>query len=188
MYHLVHVDDESHVVTWGVNENETIWLGRFLVMSLLIDADYIVYKCVQLPPKKTLTSEMMSSWSRADSQMRCVLSSVIWANISNDMGIFDDSVLFFSSSRNFRKEIAPDYKGHRQRKKPCGYRRVINELSLKLITVVIEDGLEADDALGIYATAHPAISFVVLTRIFVRYLEIFTTSRTKWSRSHLKKV
>ena len=73
-------------------------------------------------------------------------------NIANDLGCFDDSILFFSSARNFRKDIAPDYKGHRQRKKPCGYRRVIEALK-EDFHVVTEDGLEADDLLGIYATA-----------------------------------
>ena len=45
-------------------------------------------------------------------------------------------------------------KGHRNRKKPCGYKRAINALKLSY-EVIIMDELEADDALGIYATANP---------------------------------
>ena len=63
-------------------------------------------------------------------------------------------VLFFSDSKNFRKKIYPEYKGHRNRKKPCGYRRVISELS-KYYEVIRLPELEADDAMGIYATANP---------------------------------
>ena len=62
-------------------------------------------------------------------------------------------ILFFSDSKNFRKKIYPDYKGHRNRKKPCGYRRVITELG-KSYEVIRLPELEADDAMGIYATAH----------------------------------
>ena len=46
------------------------------------------------------------------------------------------------------------YKGHRNRKKPCGYKRVIRELE-KEYEVIRMDTLEADDALGIYATQNP---------------------------------
>ena len=62
--------------------------------------------------------------------------------------------LFFSDSTNFRKTIQPAYKGHRNRKKPCGYKRVINQLKTEY-EVIVMPTLEADDALGIYATEHP---------------------------------
>ena len=63
-------------------------------------------------------------------------------------------ILFFTSPNNFRKKILPEYKGHRQRKKPCGFKRVIQELK-KQYRVILKDTLEADDALGIYATKYP---------------------------------
>ena len=44
--------------------------------------------------------------------------------------------------------------GHRNRKKPCGYKRAIRALSEEY-EVIKMDWLEADDALGIYATRHP---------------------------------
>ena len=45
----------------------------------------------------------------------------------------------------------PEYKGHRNRKKPCGYKRVIKALKDNYEVIVMPE-LEADDALGIYAT------------------------------------
>jgi DNA polymerase-1 len=103
-------------------------------VSLLIDADYIVYKCCA-------ATESEIDWG----------DDVI---IANDLGHFDDSILFFSDSTNFRKSLYPDYKGHRNRKKPCGYKRVINKLK-EDYTVVVIPTLEADDAIGIYATKEP---------------------------------
>ena len=65
-----------------------------------------------------------------------------------------EMILFFSDSRNFRKEICADYKGHRNRKKPCGYKRVIKELGNRYEVIKLPT-LEADDAMGIYATDYP---------------------------------
>ena len=48
----------------------------------------------------------------------------------------------------------PEYKGHRNRKKPCGYKRVINKLKTEYEVIVMPE-LEADDAMGIYATQNP---------------------------------
>ena len=46
------------------------------------------------------------------------------------------------------------YKGHRNRKKPCGYKRVINKLKTEFDVIIMPE-LEADDAMGIYATQYP---------------------------------
>ena len=119
-------------------------------MSLLIDADFIVYKsCAATETEIDFGDDLIvvtSNFSDAYSMVERELSS-----IANDLGCFDDSILFFSDSVNFRKSIDPDYKGHRNRKKPCGYRRVINKLKEEYNVVVMPE-LEADDALGIYAT------------------------------------
>lgn len=119
-------------------------------MSLLIDADFIVYKC-------TAGAETEIDWgddvilvtSKFSEAYRMVERELY--RIASDLGCFDDSILFFSDSVNFRKSIDPTYKGHRNRKKPCGYRRVIEALK-KEYHVVVMPTLEADDALGIYAT------------------------------------
>ena len=122
-------------------------------MSLLIDADYIVYKCCAATETEidfgedliVVTSNFSDAYGMVEREL---------ASIANDLGCFDDSILFFSDSVNFRKSIDPAYKGHRNRKKPCGYKRVINKLKEEY-QVVIMPTLEADDALGIYATKEP---------------------------------
>jgi len=119
-------------------------------MSLLVDADYIVYKsCAANETEIDFGEDLIvvtSNFSDAYGMVERELAS-----IANDLGCFDDSILFFSDSINFRKAIDPAYKGHRNRKKPCGYKRVINKLKEEY-PVVVMPTLEADDALGIYAT------------------------------------
>jgi DNA polymerase-1 len=122
-------------------------------VSLLIDADYTVYKnCAAAETEIDFGEDVIvvtSKFSEALDKVRRDLFS-----IATDLGCFDDSILFFSDSVNFRKTIDPSYKGHRNRKKPCGYKRVINALKEEF-PVVVMPTLEADDAIGIYATKEP---------------------------------
>lgn len=119
-------------------------------MSLLIDADYLVYKaCVACETEIDFGEDIIVVTSRFSDAYNAVLNEL--NNIASDLGYFDDSILFFSDSVNFRKSIDPNYKGHRNRKKPCGYKRVIHKL-YEDFPVVVMPTLEADDAIGIYAT------------------------------------
>lgn len=120
-------------------------------MKLLIDADYIVYKCCA-------AAESEIDWGDDVILVTSQFSDAMRA-VQNDLDkikkeFFDPTlILFFSDSRNFRKTLYPDYKGHRNRKKPCGYKRVINKLK-ESYEVIVMPSLEADDALGVYATAN----------------------------------
>ena len=119
-------------------------------MSLLIDADYIVYKsCAANETEIDYGDDVIVVTSRFSEALDMVRRELY--SIATDLGCFDDSILFFSDSVNFRKDLDPAYKGHRNRKKPCGYKRVINALKDDF-PVVVMPTLEADDALGIYAT------------------------------------
>ena len=119
-------------------------------MSLLIDADYIVYKaCASCETEIDFGDDVIvvtSSFSDAYESVERELY-----DIACTLGHFDDFILFFSDSRNFRKLLYPAYKGHRNRKKPCGYRRVINKLKTEY-HVISNPSLEADDSIGIFAT------------------------------------
>jgi len=123
-------------------------------VKLLIDADYIVYKCCAGAEDEvdwgddviTVVSKFSDAYNNVTRELSKIKNNFMWD--------LPEVVLFFSDSKNFRKKIYPDYKGHRNRKKPCGYRRVITELS-KQYEVIRMPELEADDAMGIYATANP---------------------------------
>jgi len=123
-------------------------------MKILVDADYIVYKsCAGAETDIDWGDDVImvvSKFSEAMNNVQKDLSKI------KQQFLWDtpEMVLFFSDSKNFRKKIYPDYKGHRNRKKPCGYRRVISALS-DMYEVIRMPELEADDAMGIYATEHP---------------------------------
>ena len=122
-------------------------------MKLLIDADFIVYKaCAAAESEVDFGNDVIlvtSNFSDAYNATQRELS-----RIKNKFGTFSSMILFFSDSVNFRKKILPEYKGHRNRKKPCGYKRVIEALKEEY-KVIIKPSLEADDTMGIYATKYP---------------------------------
>jgi len=119
-------------------------------MKLLIDCDFVVYKCTAAAESEIDFGDdvivVTSSFKEAYSCVKRELN-----RIANKFGSFDEMILFFSDSKNFRKDIQKNYKGHRNRKKPCGYRRVINKLKDEY-PVIKMAGLEADDSMGVYAT------------------------------------
>jgi len=121
-------------------------------MKLLVDADYVVYKCCASAESEIdFGDDVIVVTSRFSDAYNCVKREL--NKIAQNF--FDpEIILFFSDSTNFRKSIQPAYKGHRNRKKPCGYKRVINQLKDEY-RVIIMPTLEADDSLGIYATKHP---------------------------------
>lgn len=122
-------------------------------MKLLVDADYIVYKgCAGAEDEINWGDDVITVVSKFSEALKNVTRDLtkIKAEFLWDV---PEMILFFSDSKNFRKKIYPDYKGHRNRKKPCGYRRVITELSNSYEVIRLPE-LEADDGMGIYATAH----------------------------------
>ncbi|MDB4682234.1 T7 exonuclease [Synechococcus sp. AH-551-A10] len=123
-------------------------------MKLLIDADYIVYKACAGAEDEidwgddviTVVSKFSDAMKNVERDLTKIKGEFLWD--------VPEMILFFSDSKNFRKKIYPEYKGHRNRKKPCGYRRVITELGKRYEIIRLPE-LEADDAMGIYATEHP---------------------------------
>ena len=122
-------------------------------MKLLIDADFIVYKsCAATETELDFGDDVIvvtSNFSDAYNATQRELTK-----IRDKFGSFSDVILFFSDTVNFRKKILPEYKGHRNRKKPCGYKRVINQLKTEYEVIIMPE-LEADDSMGIYATQNP---------------------------------
>jgi len=123
-------------------------------MKLLIDADYIVYKACAGAEDEidwgddviTVVSKFSEAMKNVERDLTKIKGEFLWD--------VPEMILFFSDSKNFRKKIFADYKGHRNRKKPCGYRRVITDLGKRYELIRLPE-LEADDSMGIYATEHP---------------------------------
>ena len=122
-------------------------------MNILIDADFIVYKCcAACETEIDYGEDVIFVTSNFSDAYKAVTTEI--SKITSHFGGFAEPILFFSDTKNFRKKISPDYKGHRNRKKPCGYKRVISNLKIQYNVIIMKE-LEADDAMGIYATAHP---------------------------------
>ena len=93
-------------------------------MKLLIDADYVVYKCCASAETEidwgddviVVTSKFSDAYACVQRELNKIKNNFMWDT--------PEVILFFSDSINFRKSIQPAYKGHRNRKKPCGYKRV----------------------------------------------------------------
>ena len=122
-------------------------------MKILCDADFIVYKaCAAAESEVDFGDDVILVTSNFSDAYRATKREL--TKLENKLGSFSSLILFFSDSVNFRKKILDSYKGHRNRKKPCGYKRVIEALK-KEYKVIIKPTLEADDSMGIYATKYP---------------------------------
>ena len=127
---------------------------------LLIDSDFLAYKAAQACE---IGIDFGEDVIIAQSQFSEVLR--VFHNELNKVTkamMDDDFILYFSSTKNFRKKIYPDYKGHRMKRKPLGYKRLVNYCrenhNFKLI-----EGLEADDTIGIEATRHADPSNIIVS-------------------------
>ena len=159
-------------------------------MKLLIDADFIVYKaCAAAESEVDFGDDVILVTSNFDDAYGATKREL--TKISNKFGEFSNIILFFSDSKNFRKQIEKSYKGHRNRKKPCGYKRVINALKEEY-KVIIKPTLEADDAMGIYSTKFPGNCIVSpdkdmkqIPGKLYNFDEVFTVSKEDGAKWHL---
>jgi DNA polymerase-1 len=159
-------------------------------MKLLIDADFTVYKCCAAAETEIdFGDDVIVVTSKFSEAYACVMREI--KKIQRHFGSFDDIILFFSSSNNFRKKIQADYKGHRNRKKPCAYKRVINKLKTEF-EVITMPTLEADDAMGIYATKNPGNIIVSpdkdmkqIPGMLYNFDESFTITKEEGAKWHL---
>ena len=130
-------------------------------MNLLIDADYIVYKCcAACETEIDYGEDVIFVTSNYSDAYKAVTRDI--SNIQNQFGNFAKPILFFSDSKNFRKKISPDYKGHRNRRKPLGYKRLVNHCRDNY-KFVLREGLEADDSLGIDGTKFPSTDNIIVS-------------------------
>ena len=159
-------------------------------MKLLIDADFIVYKnCAAVETEVDFGDDVILVTSNFSDALAATNREL--TRIKNKFGTFSEMILFFSDSINFRKQILESYKGHRNRKKPCGYKRVINALREEY-KVIIKPSLEADDAMGVYSTKYPG-NCIVSPDKDMRQIpgklynldEVFTVKKDEGARWHL---
>ena len=127
---------------------------------LLIDTDFLAYKSAQACEEGIdFGNDVIVAQSRFSEVLKIFereLKKVKTAMME------DEVILYFSSPKNFRKEISADYKGHRNRRKPLGYKRLVNHC-IENYRTVLRDGLEADDSLGIDHTQFPDTEAIIVS-------------------------
>jgi len=127
---------------------------------LLIDCDFLAYKAAQACEEGI---DFGNDVIIAQSNFSGVLKIFERELMKVTKAMMDDNViLYFSSTENFRKKIYGDYKGHRLRRKPLGYRRLVNYCR-DHYNFVVRDTLEADDSLGIDATREPSTENIIVS-------------------------
>ena len=127
---------------------------------LLIDTDFLAYKSAQVCEEGIdFGDDVIVAQSRFSEVLKVFgkeLEKVKTAMMD------DEVILYFSSPKNFRKEISADYKGHRNRRKPLGYKRLVNHC-IDNYRTVLRDNLEADDSLGIDHTQFPDQDAIIVS-------------------------
>ena len=128
--------------------------------KLLIDADFFWYRAAsaaedehEYNPDLTV---IVGDFKRGKQIVKQELNKLTTRFDSNDL------ILYFTDTKNFRKEIDPNYKGNRTKRKPCGYLKLKN-WGMETYPSQVIPNLEADDALGIAATSGEFTNFVLIS-------------------------
>jgi len=117
--------------------------------TLLIDGDLLLWRYLSGHERDIDWGDGVSTLHVNHEEVRGSIRAVIrkWRT---DLGAGDVRVAL-SGSRNFRKELYPDYKGNRTGRKPIGFKPLRDWLFSTGKCRSVE-GIEADDLLGIWAT------------------------------------
>lgn len=128
--------------------------------TLLIDADFFFYRAASAAEEELDYNEELTVIVGNFTEGKKIIKS----EINNLKSRFDtsDILLAFTDCINFRKEIDPDYKGNRRKRKPCGYLR-LKEWGMNNWSSIMKPGLEADDVCGILATNGTLSNFVLVS-------------------------
>jgi len=128
--------------------------------KLLIDADYFWYRAASSAEEEheynADLTVIVGDFKRGKSIVEHELTKLRQRFNS------DDILLFFTDTGNFRKDIDPEYKGNRKKRKPCGYLKLKN-WGMETYPSLVYPRLEADDVLGIVATNGSVKDFVLIS-------------------------
>lgn len=128
--------------------------------TILLDADYFFYRAAS-------ASEYEMTW---DADLTVIAGSltngqkIIRSDVKQLKERFDtdDMIMTFTDLGNFRKKIDSTYKSNRTKRKPCGFKRLLNWAKTEYNCVRMPQ-LEADDVLGILASRGDLTNFVIVS-------------------------
>lgn len=112
-------------------------------MKALVDADIVAYRSA-------------ASAENDSVEVACIRANRTLQDIISVTGV-DEYKLYLSGSKNFRKEIYPEYKANRDTLKRPRWLQQVREYLVLDWSAEVCDGYEADDALGIEAVSSGGI-------------------------------
>ena len=128
--------------------------------TLLVDMDFFCYRAAQAAEDELEFSSDLTVIVGDHLRGRRIVRQSL--QDFKDRFESDDFILFWTDTKNFRKDIDPTYKGNRTRRKPAGYLK-LKRWCMDTWKSVLLPGLEADDALGIAATKGDISNFVLIS-------------------------
>lgn len=149
----------------------------------LIDGDILLYKAACAAETKVKWPDGEYTFSSDLPRAKSIFDKML-ATILKDTKPTDHLVCI-SDTVNFRKEIAPDYKAHRKVLHKPEHLNEMREYALGTTKAVVLPRLEADDVMGIYATADGAKAFIVTLDKDLAQIpaDIYNMDTKKWSRA-----
>ena len=122
-------------------------------MTLLIDADYLIYNSCCACEQDTRWNEWEHTLHTDERDIMNLIENRL-AFYQSVAGSKHDVVMCFSSYPTFRHEIFPEYKINRiGKRKPLALKDVIEKVKYEYTSEYL-DGLEGDDVLGLLATSN----------------------------------
>lgn len=115
-------------------------------MIALIDGDLVAYRCAASCEKQGVVVE--------DFGIACARADNLLMNIEDVVSVTSNSHIFLSGGENFRKILCPTYKANREHQKRPEYLEQLREYLVTDWGAKVTDGIEADDALGIFQTKY----------------------------------
>jgi len=127
--------------------------------QLRIDADFYAYRsCSANETELDWGEDLITIASNFKEVIRSFNSEITSLKRRFDT---ESVSLYFSDYVNFRKTVDPEYKGKRTKRKPVGYKRLL-QWAAEHYRVVRYPQLEADDALGLECHLDPS-DFVLVS-------------------------
>ncbi len=128
--------------------------------TILLDADYFFYRAAT-------ASEYEMTYDADTTVIAGSLTNgqkIIKSDVRNLKERFDTDhlIMTFTDVKNFRKTIDSSYKSNRTKRKPCGFKRLLNWAQTEYECIRMPQ-LEADDVLGILSTSGCYSNFVLVS-------------------------
>ena len=116
-------------------------------MAAIIDGDLFAYRAAAAAEKEIDWGDDLFTIHTDVEEAYRIFTQLLEPVIMRRFGVL---TVALSSRNNFRKEVYPGYKSNRVQRKPVGYASLIEKIKDRWPTLM-EDGLEADDLLGLHS-------------------------------------